>query len=54
MKALIHNDRGKTREYTDVVKIVRDGDSLRVTRNDGENKEQFAIPEGLIVEVVDE
>jgi len=54
MRALIHNDRGKTQEYTNVERIARESDSLHVTRKEGEQEEEFTIPEGMIVEVIAE
>lgn len=53
MKALIHNDRGKTREYEDISKIVDEGDQLRVFQTDEEGETEFTVPEGHIVEVSD-
>ncbi|WP_227130988.1 hypothetical protein [Halorubellus salinus] len=54
MRALIHNDRGKTREYEGVSKIIDEGEQLRVFRIEEGEEPEFTVPEGSIVEVSEE
>lgn len=54
MRALIHNNRAKTREYECVSKIINEGDQLRVLRIEEGEECEFTVPEGYIVEVAEE
>jgi len=53
MDVAVHTDRGKTREYQNVVKAITEGEDVHITRLFDGEKEEFTL-RGDIFYVIDE